>query len=157
MKYLVIDEKTKIKDDAAYIELLKVKDLDAYGKQKGLQVVDLGQMKEGEVFKKLKNLKPDEWLKGLKKGEISLPVRGDSKSYIFQLVDMEEGKPLDKAVAMKEIRERMRDEKAKTLAKNAAQEALDKKSFDSKKDTGLIPRSYAEYIEDWPYPERRPW
>jgi len=141
LKYLVIDEKTNIKDDAAYLELLKVKDLDAYGKQKGLQVVDLGQMKEGEAFKKLKNLKPDEWLKGLKKGEISLPVRVDSKSYIVQVVDIEEGKPLDKAVAMKEIRERLINGKAKTLAKNAAQESLDKKSFDSKKDTGFIPRN----------------
>jgi hypothetical protein len=98
-------------------------------------------MKEGEAFKKLKNLKPDEWLKGLKKGEISLPVRVDSKSYIVQVVDIEEGKPLDKAVAMKEIRERLINGKAKTLAKNAAQESLDKKSFDSKKDTGFIPRN----------------
>ena len=141
LKYLVIDEKTKIKDDAAYLELLKVKDLDAYGKQKGLKVVDLGQMKESDALKKLKNLKADEWLKGLKKGEISLPIRADEKSYIFQLVDIEEGKPLDKASAMKEIRERLIYEKAKTLAKNAAQESIEKKIFDTKKDTGFIPRT----------------
>jgi peptidyl-prolyl cis-trans isomerase D len=141
LKYLVIDEKTNIKDDAAYMELLKAKDLEAYGKQKGLQVVDLGQMKEGDALKKLKNLKADEWLKELKKGEISLPVRVDSKSYIVQVVDIEKGKPLDKVVVMKEIREHLINGKAKTLAKNAAQESIDKKSFDSKKDTGLIPRT----------------
>lgn len=141
LKYLVIDEKTNIKDDAAYLDLLKVKDLEVYGKQKGLQVVDLGRMTESEAFKKLKNLKADEWLKGLKKGEISLPVRADSKSYIFQLVDMEEGKLLDKATATKEIRERLTNGKAKILAKSTAQEAIEKKSFDSKKDTGFIPRT----------------
>jgi len=141
LKYIVIDEKTSVKDDAAYLELLKAKDLDAYGKQKGLQVVDMGQMKESEAGKKLKGLKGDEWLKGLKKGEISLPIRTDGRSYIFQLVDMEEGKPLDKATAMKEIRERLTHEKAKLLAKSATQDSIDQKNFDSKKDTGLIPRT----------------
>lgn len=140
LKYIVIDEKTNIKDDVAYLELLKVKDLEVYGKQKGLQVVDLGQIKETEALKKLKNFKVDEWLKGLKKGEISLPLRGDSKSYIFQLVDIEEGKPLDQATAMKDIRERLMNEKAKAFAKTTALESIDKKNFDSKKDTGLIPR-----------------
>ena len=141
LKYLLIDEKSSIKDDAVYLELLKAKDLEAYGKQKGLQVNDLGQMKEGDVLKKLKNLKADEWLKALKKGEISLPVRADTKSYIFQVVDFEEGKPLDKTVAMKEIKDRLINEKAKSFAKNIAQELIDKKTIDSKKDTGLIPRT----------------
>jgi len=141
LKYIVIDEKTSVKDDAAYLELLKVKDLDAYGKQKSLQVTDMGQMKESEASKKLKNLKGDEWLKGLKKGEISLPIRADGRSYIFQLVDVEEGRPLDQATATKEIRERLANDKSKLLAKNAAQDALEKKNFDTKKDTGLIPRS----------------
>ncbi len=141
LKYIVIDEKTAIKDDAAYLELLKMKDLDAYGKQKGLQIVDMGQMKESEAKKKLKTLKGDDWLKGLKQGEISLPIRADGKSYIFQLVNMEEGKPIDKSTAMKEIKEKLTYEKAKLLAKNAAQDIIEKKNFDSKKDTGLIPRT----------------
>jgi hypothetical protein len=141
LKYLVIDEKSPIKDDAAYLELLKVKDLGSYGKQKGLEVVDLGQMKEGEAIRRLKNMKADEWLRGLKKGEISLPVRADSKSYIFQVVDIEGGKPLDKSTAMKEIKERLVSGKTKTYAKNVAQDSIDKKSVDSKKDTGLIPRT----------------
>jgi hypothetical protein len=98
-------------------------------------------MKEGEALKKLKNLKGDEWLKGLKKGEISLPVRVDTKSYIFQVLDIEEGKPLDKTLAMKEIKERLINEKAKSFAKSLAQASIDKKTVDSKKDTGLIPRT----------------
>lgn len=141
LKYLAIDEKSSIKDDAAYLELLKTKDMDGYGKQKGFQVVDLGQMKESEALKKLKNLKGDDWLKGLKKGEISLPVRDNGRSYIFQLVDVEEGKPIDKAIAMKDIKERLIHEKTKLLAKNAAQDSIEKKNFDTKKETGFIPRT----------------
>ncbi|MDD5010138.1 MAG: SurA N-terminal domain-containing protein, partial [Syntrophorhabdaceae bacterium] len=57
LKYLVIDEKSPVKDDAAYMDLLKVKDIDQYGKQKGLNVVDLGMMNEGEVMKRLKDMK----------------------------------------------------------------------------------------------------
>lgn len=141
LKYLLIDEKSPIKDDAAYLELLKAKDLETYGKQKGLQVIDLGRMKEGDVLKRLKNLKAEEWLKSLKKGEISLPVRADTKSYIFQVTDIEEGKPLDKTVAMKEIRDRLTQEKAKNFARNVAQELINTKKIDAKKETGLIPRT----------------
>jgi peptidyl-prolyl cis-trans isomerase D len=141
LRYLLIDEKSGIKDDAAYLELLKAKDLEAYGKQKGLQVTDLGQMKEGDALKKLKNLRAEEWLKSLKKGEISLPVRVDTKSYIFQVVDFEEGKLLDKTVAMKEIKDRLINEKARGFAKNAAQDLIEKKNIDSKKETGFIPRT----------------
>ena len=137
----MVDGRSGIKDDAAYLELLKTKDLDSYGKQKGLQVFDMGQMKESEAFKKLKDLKGDDWLKGLKKGEISLPIRGDGSSYIFQLVDVEEGKPLDKTTAMNDIKNRLSNDKARLFAKNAAQDAIAKKNFDTKKDTGLIPRS----------------
>ncbi len=120
---------------------MKAKDLEAYGKQKGLQVTDLGQMKEADALKKLKNLKAEEWLKGLKKGEISLPVRVDTKSYIFQVVDFEEGKLLDKTVAMKEIKDRLINEKARGFAKNSAQDLIEKKNIDSKKETGFIPRT----------------
>jgi len=141
LRYILIDEKSSIKDDAAYLELLKAKDLEAYGKQKGLQVTDLGQMKEADALKKLKNLKAEEWLKDLKKGEISLPVRVDTKSYIFQVVDFEEGKLLDKTVAMKEIKDRLINEKARSFAKNAAQDLIGKKNTDSQKETGLIPRT----------------
>lgn len=141
LRYLVIDEKSGVKDDAAYLDLLKSKDVDAYGKQKGLQVVDLGPLKEGDALKKLKNLKAEEWLKAMKKGEISLPVRVDGRSYIFQVVDVTAGKPVEKTVAIQEIKERLTAEKARVLAKNAAQESIDRKNLDSKKDTGLIPRS----------------
>ncbi len=141
LKYILFDEKSSVKDDVAYLELLKSKDLEAYGKQKGLQVADLGSMKEGDLLKRLKNLKADEWLRGMKKGEISLPVRADAKSYIFQVVDIEEGKPIDRTLAMKEIKDRLINEKAKNFAKNVAQELINKKTVDSKKDTGFVPRT----------------
>ena len=42
LKYMLIDEKSGVKDDQAYMELLKSKDMSAYGKSKGVEVVDLG-------------------------------------------------------------------------------------------------------------------
>jgi len=143
LKYLTIDAKSPVKDDVAYVELLKLKDLEAYGKENRLPVVDFGPMAESEVVKKFKSLKIEEWLKGLKKGEISLPVRSDSKSFIFQVVDVIEGKPVDKTLALKEIRERMITEKARDVARKACEEAIDKKSTDSKNDTGFISRNSA--------------
>jgi hypothetical protein len=153
LKYLVIDEKSQMKDDAAYMELLKAKDMEAFGKEKGLPVIDLGQMKEGEFLRRFKDLKAGDWLRGLRKGDISLPVRSDSKSYIFQLVAMEEGKPIDKDTVLKEIKERIMGEKAKALAKTVAEQAISKKEFDSKKDTGFIPRTSMNLPKLGPIPK----
>ncbi|MBA4416934.1 MAG: hypothetical protein C0392_03340 [Syntrophus sp. (in: bacteria)] len=144
LKYITIDEKSSIKDDAAYLDLLKAKSLEAYGKEKSLTVTDLGDLRESEVQKKLKNLKPQEWLKGLKKGDISLPIRADGKSYIFQVTELETGKPFDKASVIKELREKVSAEKAKSLSKKEAEEAIQKKAFNSKKDTGFLSRSAGE-------------
>lgn len=143
LKYIIIDEKASIKDDVAYTDLLKIKDISGYAKQKNLDVYDLGMLKEGELIKKFKALKIDEWLKSLKKGDVSLPARDGSRSYIFQLVDSEEGKPIDKGIVLKEIRERIIKEKAGLIAKKEAEAVINRKGFDSKKDTGLIPRNSA--------------
>lgn len=141
LKYLVIDEKSPVKDDAAYMDLLKVKDIDQYGRQKGLNAVDLGMMKESEARKRLKDMKIDDWLKGLKKGDITLPVREGGKSYIFQLVDVEDGKPLDKSVVLATIKERVIAERSKNLAKLAAEDAIGRKSIGPGKETGFILRN----------------
>lgn len=141
LKYLVIDEKSPVKDDAAYMDLIKTKEIDQYGKQKGLNVVDLGMMKESEVIKRLKSLKVDGWLRGLKKGDISLPVREGEKSYIFQLADMQDGQPLDKSVVLATIKERIIVERSKNLAKLAAEDAIGRKSISPGKETGFMPRN----------------
>jgi len=141
LKYIVIDEKAPVKDDVAYVDLLKVKDIAAYAKQKGLDVHDMGMLKESELIKRFKGLKIEEWLKGLKKGDISLPVRDGSHSYIFQMIESEEGRPLDKNIVLKEIRERVVREKAGFIAKTAAEAEIKKNVLDSKKDTGLIARN----------------
>ena len=141
LKYIVIDEKSSVKDDAAYVDLLKAKDIAEYAKQKGLEVADIGAMKESELIKKFKGLKIDEWLKGLKKVDISLPVRDGARSYIFQLVDAEAGKPLDKNVVIREIKERVVKEKTKLIAKAEAEAEISKKNVNTKNDTGLIPRN----------------
>jgi len=141
LKYLVIDEKSPVKDDAAYMDLLKVKDINQYGKQKGLNVVDLGMMNEGEVMKRLKDMKVDDWLRGLKKGDITLPIRESGKSYIFQLVDVQDGKPLDKDVVLARIKERITAERSKNLAKLAAEDAIARKSPGPGKETGFILRN----------------
>jgi parvulin-like peptidyl-prolyl isomerase len=141
LKYIVIDEKSPVKDDAAYLDLLKAKDITEYAKQKGLEVVDVGATRESELIKKFKGLKIEEWLKGLKKGDISLPARDAGRSYIFQLVDAEGGKPIDKNIVLKEIKERIVKEKTKLIAKTEAEAEINKKIADTKNDTGLIPRN----------------
>jgi peptidyl-prolyl cis-trans isomerase D len=140
LKYVTVEQGGPVRDDAVYMELLKAKDIDKYGREKGLTVTDLGPMKESEVAARLKTLKPEEWLKGLKKGDISLPVRVGARSYIFQMVDFEAGKPIDKATVMREIRERMIRDKAASAAKAEAETVIGKKSFSSKKETGFLAR-----------------
>ena len=141
LNYIVIDEKSPVKDDQAYMELLKTKDLAAYAKTKGLELVDLGAMKESEVTARLSRLKGDAWLKGMSKGDISLPIRDNTKSYIFQVVDKEEGKPLSKEEAVRVIKARIAGERAKTLAKAKAEDAIKDKSVRYTKDTGMMPRT----------------
>jgi len=141
LKYIMIDDKSTVKDDAVYMDLIKFNDIDAYGKKNGLEVIDTGTLKESELPKKFKDVKIEEWIKGLKKGDISLPVRADSKSYIFKLIDAEAGKPFDKAVIMKELKEKIVLGKAKMFAKANAEEAISKKAFSSKNETGLIHRN----------------
>jgi parvulin-like peptidyl-prolyl isomerase len=141
LKYITVAEKGPVKDDAVYMDMLKVKDIDKYGKEKGFTVTDLGTMRTSEVRERLKGLGSEQWLKELKKGDISLPVRADGKSYIFQLVDFEAGKPVDKPTVIKEIKERVLHEKAKGLARAEAAKAIAAKSPDSKKETGFVPRN----------------
>lgn len=141
LRYLTIDGKSQIKDDKAYMELLKSPNLQEYGKANGLDVVDLGVMKESDILKRLARFKAAEWLKGMRKGDISLPIRDDTKSYIFQVVDSEEGKALDQQDAYKTIRARLVAERAKIQAKTRAESALSDKSIHFSKDTGYLPRS----------------
>lgn len=141
LRYITIDDKSQVKDDQAYMELLKSRDIQAYGKAKGLDVVDLGPMKESEILKRLSRFKPAEWLKGMSKGDVSLPIRDDSKSCIFQVVSAEEGKALDRQEAYKSIRARMVSERAKVLAKTKAESTITDKSIHFSKDTGYLPRT----------------
>lgn len=144
LKYIVIDEKSTVKDDAVYMDLLKFNDIDLYGKKNNLEVIDAGALKEGQLVKKFKDFKIGEWIKGLKKGDISLPLRSNSKSYIFKVVAMEEGKPFDKAAIMKELKEKIFSEKAKMYAKTNAEEVISRKTFSSKNETGFVRRNIAD-------------
>jgi peptidyl-prolyl cis-trans isomerase D len=153
LKYLLIDEKSSIKDSAVYEDLLKKKDIEAYGKEMGLEVFDLGSLKRSEVLKRLKSTKPEEWLKGLRKGDVSLPVRVDSKSYLFQVVDMEEGKPIEKSIVLNEIQDRLAYEKAKGLARVKAEEAIQQKSVTGNNETGFVPRNNPNLPKIGPMPK----
>jgi len=144
LKYVVIDDKSPVKDDVAYMDLLKLNDIDAYGKRNGLEVIDTGTIKESELLNKFKGVKIEEWVKGLKKGDVSLPARDNSKSYIFKLIDMESGKPFDKAIILKDIKEKIILEKAKMYAKANAEEAISKKNFSSKNETGFVKRNISD-------------
>ncbi len=153
LKYMVIDEKSPVKDDQAYMELLKAKDLAAYARSKGLEVVDLGSMKESDVLARLSRLKADAWLKGMNQGDISLPVRENTKSYIFQVVEKVDGKPLTKEEALKIVRAKIVGERAKTLAKAKAEEAVKDKSVKYTKETGMISRQTPEIPGLGPIPK----
>jgi len=140
LKYMLIDEKSGVRDDQAYMELLKSRDMAAYGKSKEIEVVDLGMTKESDLFGRFARLRPKEWLRGLGKGEISLPTRDGGKSYIFQMVDREEGKPLDKSEALKAIKARVTGEKARVMARLTAEDAI-KGGAKFVKDTGFLPKN----------------
>jgi hypothetical protein len=141
-RLLVVDEKSSIKDDAVYMDLLKVQDISAYGKEKGLSVSDLGDMKESDLIKQFKGLKAEDLKDMKKKGEISRVVRSpEGKSYIFQLVDMTEGKDLDKTLALAKVRDKLIGEKAKAMAKLAAEGAIKDKTLSAKNETGFVTRN----------------
>ena len=141
LKYMVIDEKSGVRDDQAYVDLLKSRDLSAYGKEKGIEVVDLGVLKESDVVSKFGKLNIRDALKGMGKGDVSLPVREGDKSLIFQIVDREEGKPLDKEEAFKILRARLAGEKARLMARVMAEDAAKGKGTAFTRDTGFLPRS----------------
>ena len=141
LQYVVIDEKSPVRDDQAYMELLKEKDLAAYAKSRGLNFVDMGSMGERDALARLTQLKADTWLKSMTKGDISLPIREGTKSYIFQVTDKQESKPLSKEEAAKVIKARITNERAKVLARAKAEEAVKEKSVKYTKETGLIPRT----------------
>lgn len=141
LKYMVIDEKSSVRDDRAYMDLLKSKDLSAYGKSNSLEVVDLGAEKESEVVSKFGGLKIEDVLKGMGKGDLSLPVRQGEKSFIFQIVDREEGKPLEKTEALKILRQRLTNEKANLMARAMAEDGTKGKSAAFTRDSEFLQRS----------------
>ncbi len=153
LEYMVVDEKSPVKDDQAYMDLLKTKDLAGYAKSKGLEVVDLGNMKESDALSRLARLRVNTWLKGMNQGDISLPVREVGKSYIFQVVEKVEGKPLAKEEALRIVRATIVEERAKTLAKAKAEEAAKDKSTKFPKETGLISRQSPEIPGLGPIPK----
>jgi parvulin-like peptidyl-prolyl isomerase len=125
------------------MDVLKSKDLAAYGKAKGLEVVDLGTMKESELLSRFGKLKIMDALKGVGKGDITLPIRSENRSFIFQVVEREDGKPLDKVEALKVIRTRVVAEKARMMARVKAEDGVKDKGLKFTKDTGFMPRSSA--------------
>ena len=123
------------------MDLLKSKDLTAYGRTKGLEVADLGTLKESELLSRFGKLKIQDALKGLAKGDVTLPLRAENKSFIFQVVEREDGKPLEKNDALKEIRARVVAEKARVMARLNAEDGIKSKSIKFTKDTGFVPRN----------------
>ncbi len=153
LKYMVVDEKGPVKDDQAYMDLLKTKDLTAYAKSKGLEAVDLGSMKESDILTRLSRLRANTWLKGMNQGDISLPVRDNAKSYIFQVVEKVDGKPLPREEALQVVRARIVNERAKMLARAKAEEAVKDKSTKYTKETGMISRQSPEIPGFGPIPK----
>ncbi|MDD3845175.1 MAG: peptidylprolyl isomerase [Syntrophorhabdaceae bacterium] len=140
LKFVILDGASGLRDDQAYMDLLKMKDIDAYGRQKGLTVSDTGNVRQSELFKTYKALKIEAWLKDLRRGDISLPVRDDGKSYIFQVVERQDGKPMEKSEALASLRSRIVGQKAKEMARLAAEDAL-KAGSTGKTPAGFVSRT----------------
>jgi parvulin-like peptidyl-prolyl isomerase len=115
--------------------------MDAYGRSKGIQVVDLGPRSESDLVRQF-GLKAQD-LRTLGKGEISLPVRSGDRSFIFQVVGRTEGKALDRSEAEKAIRARVTLEKAKLLAMMRAEDALKDKTHKFSGQTPFLSRTSA--------------
>jgi len=141
LKYIVVDGSSGLRDDQVYMDLLKAKDIGVYARQKGLSVSDTGDVRQSELFKTYKSLRIETWLRDLRKGDISLPVRDDGKSYIFQVVEREEGKPMEKSAALLSIRGRIISDKAKEMARVAAEDALKAGSTGKRTTTGFVSRT----------------
>ncbi len=141
LKYMLISEGSEVKDDQTYMDLLKSRDMSGYSRSKGIEVIDLGTMKESELNAKFGRLKIQERLKGMGKGDISLPVRDGGKSYIFQIVDRAEGKPYEKGEVLKIIKTRVIGEKAKAMARLRAEDAIKAKSVKFGKETPFMERN----------------
>ncbi len=143
LKYLVIDPKSGIRDDQAYLELLKSKDMTEYGRSKAIAVNDTGTIKESELLSKFGKLNIREALKGMGNGDVSLPIRDGDTSYIFQLVQREDGKPFEKDEAYKVIRARVAAEKAGTMARVKAEDAIKDRALKFSSQTDFLPRKSA--------------
>jgi hypothetical protein len=140
LKYMLIGEDSEAKDDKVYMDLLKSRDMSAYSRSKGIEVIDLGTMKESELIAKFGRLNIRERLKGMAKGDVSLPIRDGGKSYIFQIIDRAQGKPYEKSDVLKTIKARLIGEKAKAMARLRAEDAIKAKSVKFGKETPFMDR-----------------
>ncbi len=73
LKYMEIGEKSGVKDDVAYMELLKSKDISAYGAAKGIPVADTGMMKESELVARFARLRPRNGLRAWQREKYPFP------------------------------------------------------------------------------------
>jgi hypothetical protein len=153
LKLMTIKEGTGVKDDQAYMDLLKAKDMTEYGRTKGIEVVDLGTMKESDLLAKYPKLPLRDSLKGLSKGDVTLPLRDGTSSYVFQLIERQDGKPLDKAEASRIIKDRIILEKAQIMARSKAEDAAKDKNTKFSKETAFMPRSSATVAGIGPIPK----
>jgi len=135
------------------MDLLKAGDMDNYARKNQLTVVDLGDIKESELLKRFGHLRAQDWIKDLKKGDITLPIREGTRSYIFKLIDIEVGRPFDKATALNIIKDRVAKEKAKGYARALAEDAIAKKAFKGAKTTGFISRRSSSIPGIGPIPQ----
>ena len=75
LKYVVIDEKSGVRDDQVYMDLLKSKDLTAYGQRRAWRSPTWGPQGERGAFQVRQTEDPGR-LKGLAKGDVTLPLQG---------------------------------------------------------------------------------
>ncbi|MDW8002811.1 MAG: SurA N-terminal domain-containing protein [Deltaproteobacteria bacterium] len=124
LRYIVIDQESTLRDDKAYMELIETKDLESFAKRHNLNLNLVEYASESELKRLITDINDFSWLKDLRKDDFSLPIRAKEKSYIFQLIGLKKGEPLEKSLVLKRIKERVTSDKAKEIAKRKAEEAL---------------------------------
>ncbi|HPP06575.1 MAG TPA: SurA N-terminal domain-containing protein, partial [Syntrophorhabdaceae bacterium] len=56
LKLIILDEKSKLKDDDVYLTLVKTKDFEGFAKKNGLEITEIENLKESELMNRFKNL-----------------------------------------------------------------------------------------------------
>lgn len=144
LRYIILHRDSSLRDDKVYMELIKKKDMKSYANEANLKIFETALLSEKELSDTFGDIKDFSWLKDLRVNDISLPVRTDRRSYIFQLLERKGGEPLKEEEIRRMLKERIRLEKAKDYARKEALRFIESKERSFQKSTVFISRKSSD-------------